>query len=44
MKTIVLYTFDVIMLFHISLPSRPSINTLYVMVYRERIAVFGAER
>jgi protein tyrosine phosphatase len=33
MKTIVLYTFDVIMLFHTSLPSRPSINTLYVLWY-----------
>ena len=31
------------LLFYISLPSRPSINTLYIMVDRERI-VFGAER
>jgi len=32
------------LLFYISLPSRPSINTLYIMVDRERIVVFGAER
>jgi hypothetical protein len=35
--------FNVIMLFHITVPNRPNINTLCTMEYCERLSVFRVD-
>jgi hypothetical protein len=43
MEQLYFYVFDVIMLFHISLPSWPHISTLCTAVDHERFSIFGVD-